>query len=185
VAPARVVPWSADAPAETNADLPAPAPTPAPVATDARPAASASATTTSAPQPPQTSKPKRTSQRRGVGLPALIGIGVVGLVLGAGAVYGIQALNQPSALAAIPEQCALAEGSYDLSDTELVLHAPAAVSDAGRFAGDGACVLYELDAAPEGQTYVDYLATLEEPATIGGFTVQLDPESGELKVTQS
>lgn len=189
---ARVVPWSADAPADTNGELPAPHPvttnssttSAGPVATNARPAASASAAA-SPTQPAQASKPAPTSKRRGVGLPALIGIGVVGLVLGAGAVYGIQALNQPSALAGIPAKCSLGEGNYELSDSELVVHAPAAVSDAGRFAGDGACVLYELGAEPEGQTYVDYLATLEEPATVGGFTVHLDPESGELKVAQS
>lgn len=132
---------------------------------------------------PSPSEPK--PKRRGVGLPALIGIGVAALVVGAGASLGITALTQPSALASIPEKCNLAEGSYELSDTELTLHAPEAVSGADRFNGDAMCVLYTLDVEPEGQTFVDYLETLDEPAELGGYAVSVDPESADLKVVQS
>lgn len=182
VRPAASVPWSSDAPVETSAQLPNPRPV-APQSTSASggPAPAQSAAAAHPAEPAAQTKPKR----RGVGLPALIGIGVAALVVGAGAALGITALTQPSVLASIPEKCNLAEGSYELSDTELTLHAPEAVSGADRFNGDAMCVLYALDAEPEGQTFVDYLETLEEPAELGGYAVSVDPESADLKVVQS
>lgn len=175
IRPAASVPWAADAPVETSSRLPNPAPTTGEAA-PAQPAAAAHPA-----EPAAAPKPKR----HGVGLPALVGIGVAALVIGAGAAIGITALTQPSALAGIPERCDLAEGSFELSDTELTLHAPETVSDTDRFNGDAMCILYALDAEPDGQTFPDYLETLEGPAELGGYTVSVDPESADLKVVQS
>lgn len=184
VRPATSLPWPADAPVETSSRLPNPwAVAPQSTSASGRPAPEQPAAAAHPAEPAANSEPK--PKRRGVGLPALIGIGVAALVVGAGASLGITALTQPSALASIPEKCNLAEGSYELSDTELTLHAPEAVPDADRFNGDAMCVLYTLDVEPEGQTFVDYLETLEEPAELGGYAVSVDPESADLKVVQS